>query len=58
MTPTTPAPTLLDYYLLLRQQLTPAASAQLDRRRDPDLPAVVGETLAALYHPENGSHDE
>lgn len=58
MIPTAPAPTLHDYYLLLRRQLTPAARTQLDRRRESDLPAVVGEALAALYHPERGSTDE
>lgn len=51
MIPTTPAPTLHDYYLLLRQQLTPTAKGHLDRRRESDLPALVGEALAALYHP-------
>ncbi len=54
MIPEPPAPTVQDYYPLLRQQLDPAARARLDRLRASDLPALVGETLAALYHPEKG----
>ena len=54
MIPEPAAPTLQDYYPLLRHQLDPTARERLDRLRASDLPALVGETLAALYHPEKG----
>ena len=58
MITTSLTPTLPDYYLLLRQQLTPTAKGRLDRRRESDLSALVGEALAALYHPGEGPSDE
>lgn len=59
MIPEPPAPTTLrEYYPLLRQQLDPHTRTRLDRLRESDLPALTGEVLAALYHPEKGPTDD
>lgn len=54
MTPQLPAATLGDYYPLLRRQLDPDTRSRIDRQWCTDLPALVGEVLAALYHPQEG----
>ncbi len=53
--PSPQAPTLADYYPLLREQLDPTERARLDQRRDTELSALVGETLAVLYHREGAA---